>query len=155
MSQWGKNIPIFITENGVADKSDKYRAPFIVSHLRQIRKAIDNGAKIIGYLHWSLMDNYEWFDHYRPEAKFGLFYVDRDNDNDDDNDGLNLKRKITKGAEAYKLIIAESVNQTKDGTVTDSAISNAEHQFGSFSSDGFHISPGSNRSTLYDFGRLE
>ena len=93
-------MPILITENGVADKSDKYRAPFIISHLRQIRKAIDNGAKIIGYLHWSLMDNYEWFDHYRPEAKFGLFYVDRD------NDGLNLERKITKGAEAYKLIIA-------------------------------------------------
>ena len=157
MSQWGKNIPIFITENGVADKSDKYRAPFIVSHLRQIRKAIDNGAKIIGYLHWSLMDNYEWFDHYRPEAKFGLFYVDRDdnyNDNDDGN-GLNLKRKFTKGAEAYKVIIAESANQTKDGTVTDSAISNAEHQFGSFSPDGFHISPGSNSNSVYDSRRFD
>ena len=43
-NQWGKYIPVFITENGVADKSDKYRAPFIVSHLRQIRQAIDTGA---------------------------------------------------------------------------------------------------------------
>jgi beta-glucosidase len=135
MNQWGKDIPIFITENGIADKSDKYRAPFIVSHLHQIRQAIDNGANIIGYLHWSLMDNYEWFDHYRPEAKFGLFQVDRD-----DDDNFNLRRKITKGAEAYKLIIKESVNQSRYGAVTDSAISKAEYRFGSFSPDGFHIS---------------
>jgi len=134
MKQWGKDIPIFITENGIADKSDKYRAPFIVSHLRQIRQAMDNGANIIGYLHWSFMDNYEWFDHYRPEAKFGLFQVDRD-----DND-LNLRRKITKGAEAYKLIIKESVNQSREGAVTDSAILKAEHLFGSFSADGLNMS---------------
>jgi hypothetical protein len=81
------------------------------------------------------MDNYEWFDHYRPEAKFGLFYVDRA---DDDND-LSLRRKITKGAEAYKLVIKESVNQSRDGIVTHSAISKAEHRFGSFSPDGFGI----------------
>ena len=136
MNQWGKEIPVFITENGIADKSDKYRAPFMVSHLRQIRQAIDNGANIIGYLHWSLMDNYEWFDHYRPEAKFGLFQVDRD---DDDDNNFNLRRKNTKGAEAYKLIIKESVNQSREGAVTDSAISNAEHRFGSFSPDGFNI----------------
>jgi beta-glucosidase len=135
MNQWGKDIPIFITENGIADKSDKYRAPFMVSHLRQIRQAIDNGANVIGYLHWSFMDNYEWFDHYRPEAKFGLFYIDRA---DDDND-LSLRRKITKGAEAYKLVIKESVNQSRDGIVTHSAISKAEHRFGSFSPDGFNI----------------
>jgi beta-glucosidase/6-phospho-beta-glucosidase/beta-galactosidase len=53
------NIPILITENGIADKSDRYRAPFIIAHLQQIKQAIDNGANIIGYLHWSLMDNYE------------------------------------------------------------------------------------------------
>jgi beta-glucosidase/6-phospho-beta-glucosidase/beta-galactosidase len=94
----------------------------------------DNGANVIGYLHWSFMDNYEWFDHYRPEAKFGLFQVDLD------DDCLNLRRKITKGAEAYKLIIKVSVNESRDGAVTDSAISNAEHRFGSFSPDGFHIS---------------
>ena len=139
-NQWGKDIPVFITENGVADKSDKYRAPFIVSHLDQIRQAIESGGNVIGYLHWSLMDNYEWLDNYKPEAKFGLFYVDPEDDDDNDDDYLNLRRKITKGAEAYKLIIKESVNQSKDGTVTASAISKAEHKFGSFSPDGFHIS---------------
>jgi beta-glucosidase len=136
MNQWGKEIPVFITENGIADKSDKYRAPFIVSHLHQIRQAIDNGANVIGYLHWSFMDNYEWFDHYRPEAKFGLFQVDHD---DDDDNNLKLSRKITKGAEVYKLIIKESVNQSRDGAATHSAISKAERLFGSFSPDGFNI----------------
>jgi beta-glucosidase len=151
MNQWGKDIPIFITENGVADKSDMFRAAFIVSHLRQIRQAIDSGANVIGYLHWSLMDNYEWLDNYKPEAKFGLFYVDRDDDVDDNNDDyLNLTRKITKGAEAYKLIIKESVNQSRGGAVTDSAISKAEHKFGSFSPDGFHLSAGLNSNSLYD-----
>jgi hypothetical protein len=80
------------------------------------------------------MDNYEWFDHYRPEAKFGLFQVDHD---DDDDNNLKLSRKITKGAEVYKLIIKESVNQSRDGAATHSSISKAEHEFGSFSPDGF------------------
>ena len=73
---------------------------------------------------------------YRTEAKFGLFQVDRD---DDDDNNFNLRRKNTKGAEAYKLIIKESVNQSREGAVTHSAISKAEHEFGSFSPDGFNI----------------
>jgi beta-glucosidase/6-phospho-beta-glucosidase/beta-galactosidase len=70
--------PIFVTENGIADRYDRYRAPFIVAHIQQIKRAIDKGANVIGYLHWSLMDNYEWQESYRPEAKFGLFRVDID-----------------------------------------------------------------------------
>ena len=61
MNHWGKNIPVFITENGIADKSDKYSAPFTVSHIRQIRQAIDNGANVIGYyigLLWII--NFVW-----------------------------------------------------------------------------------------------
>ena len=42
-TQWNK--PVFITENGIADKSDRYRAPFIVAHLRQVKQAIDDGAR--------------------------------------------------------------------------------------------------------------
>ena len=57
--------PIFVTENGIADKHDSYRAPFIVAHIQQIKRAIDDGANVIGYLHWSLMDNYEWQVSYR------------------------------------------------------------------------------------------
>jgi beta-glucosidase/6-phospho-beta-glucosidase/beta-galactosidase len=40
------NKPIIITENGIADKSDKYGAQFIVARLRQVRRAINDGANI-------------------------------------------------------------------------------------------------------------
>ncbi|MBN3038075.1 MAG: glycoside hydrolase family 1 protein [Candidatus Omnitrophica bacterium] len=67
-------IPIVVAENGLADKEDKKRAKFILDHLVQIHQAIEDGADIIGYLHWSLLDNFEWADGYR--ARFGLVEVD-------------------------------------------------------------------------------
>jgi beta-glucosidase len=133
--------PILVTENGIADKDDKYRAPFIVAHIRQIKRAIDNGANVIGYLHWSLMDNYEWQESYRREAKFGLFRIDTDSENGVTDQGRQqyLVRQITKGAEALKLIIKESVIQSKTATIADSAISKAKYDYGIFTADGLNI----------------
>jgi len=133
--------PILVTENGIADKDDKYRAPFIVAHIRQIKRAIDNGANVIGYLHWSLMDNYEWQESYRREAKFGLFRIDMDSENGVTDQGRQqyLVRQITKGAEALKLIIKESVIQSKTATIADSAISKAKYDYGIFTADGLNI----------------
>jgi beta-glucosidase len=129
--------PIFVTENGIADKDDKYRAQFIVAHIQQIKRAIDNGANVIGYSHWSLMDNYEWQESYRPEAKFGLFRIDKGSKNNVTDQGRQyLVRQITKGAEALKLIIKESVNQNKNGMIADSAISKAKSDYGTFTADG-------------------
>ncbi|HJT49912.1 MAG TPA: family 1 glycosylhydrolase [Nitrososphaeraceae archaeon] len=128
--------PIIVTENGIADKDDKYRAPFIVAHIQQIKRAIDNGANVIGYLHWSLMDNYEWQESYRREAKFGLFRIDMDRNNVV-TDQEYLVRQITKGAEALKLIINESVIQT--AMIADSAISKAKNDYGIFTADGLSI----------------
>lgn len=128
-NQWKK--PIFITENGIADKSDRYRAPFIIAHLQQVKRAVDEGANVIGYLHWSLMDNYEWLESYRPEAKFGLFYVD--------HTITDFNRKITKGAQALKFIIAESISQSKDGLITNSAIAKAVDKFGTFNAEGSKV----------------
>jgi beta-glucosidase len=131
--------PIFVTENGIADKHDRYRAPFIVAHIQQIKRAIDNGANVIGYLHWSLMDNYEWQESYRPEAKFGLFRIDFDSKNSGTDRGRHLKRQVTKGADALKLIIKDSVSQNKNGMFADSAISKAKSDFGIFTADGSSI----------------
>ena len=133
--QWN-GIPIFITENGVADKHNGYRAPFIVSHLQQVRRAMDDGAHIMGYLHWSLMDNYEWLDNYRPEGKFGLFSIDFEEQHPSDS---GLMRQKTKGAEALELIIKESVSQSKNGIISDSAIAAAQNKFGTFTEDGSRI----------------
>lgn len=131
-TQWNK--PVFITENGIADKSDRYRAPFIVAHLQEVKRAITDGADVIGYLHWSLMDNYEWQEAYRPESKFGLFRIDCNRDGQPD-----FNRQKTKGAEVFKLIIDESATQSEDEVILDSALSKAKERFGTFTSDGSKI----------------
>lgn len=67
--------PLLITENGLADATDRFRADFIRMHYDEIVKAEARGVPIHGYFHWSLIDNYEWLDGYEP--KFGLYSVNR------------------------------------------------------------------------------
>ncbi|MBI3008190.1 MAG: glycoside hydrolase family 1 protein [Candidatus Omnitrophica bacterium] len=71
-SQYG--LPLLVTENGVCIDHDEERYEFIISHLIQLAKAMKDGAKVFGYLYWSLLDNYEWGDGYAP--RFGLIEVD-------------------------------------------------------------------------------
>jgi len=66
--------PIWITENGIADAADTRRAAFITSHLAEVARALEDGIDVRGYLHWSLLDNFEWADGYAP--RFGLYAVD-------------------------------------------------------------------------------
>jgi len=66
--------PIYITENGLADAKDKLRKDFIKDHLFWVHKAISEGVDVRGYLHWSLMDNFEWHKGFEPE--FGLINID-------------------------------------------------------------------------------
>ncbi|MBI4358006.1 MAG: family 1 glycosylhydrolase, partial [Candidatus Omnitrophica bacterium] len=47
---------------------------FIQSHLAQLAKAMKEGVKVLGYLYWSLLDNYEWAEGFSP--RFGLIEVD-------------------------------------------------------------------------------
>jgi beta-glucosidase len=67
-------VPIIVTENGLADRSDSRRATFLLDHLSWLKRAIDEGADVRGYLHWSLLDNYEWIHGFEP--RFGLCEVD-------------------------------------------------------------------------------
>lgn len=69
------NKPIYITENGLADEHDVYRTWYIQEVLGSVMKAIQKGADVRGYFYWSLIDNFEWSDGFKP--KFGLFSVDR------------------------------------------------------------------------------
>lgn len=66
--------PIYITENGTSDPNNDKRSRFILDHLEWVHQAISEGVDVRGYLHWSLMDNYEWTFGYEP--KFGLCAVD-------------------------------------------------------------------------------
>jgi len=67
-------LPIMITENGIADSTDSKREKFIRDHFREMKRAMKDGANVIGYLHWSLMDNFEWLDGFTP--RFGLIEID-------------------------------------------------------------------------------
>jgi len=66
--------PLFVTENGIADGRGDRRPAFIRSHIFALDRARAEGVNVIGYLYWSLMDNFEWSHGYR--GRFGLFTVD-------------------------------------------------------------------------------
>ena len=68
------NLPIIVTENGVADHDDDMRPEHIRRHLWITSKAIKDGFDIRGFYHWSLMDNFEWAEGY--SQRFGLYHVD-------------------------------------------------------------------------------
>jgi beta-glucosidase len=67
--------PIYITESGIATGDDARRIEYIRQSLEGVLRCLADGLNIRGYIHWSLMDNFEWIFGYRP--KFGLIAVDR------------------------------------------------------------------------------
>lgn len=95
-------LPVMITENGMADNDficqdggvhDPQRADFICRYLGSLKRAVAEGYPVLGYQHWSLMDNFEWAEGYDP--RFGLIFVD-----------YKTGRRIVKdSAWAYKQII--------------------------------------------------
>jgi beta-glucosidase len=69
-------VPVLISEHGVGTNDDRVRAALIPAALKGLKAAMDEGVPVKGYIHWSLLDNYEWgagFD----EGRFGLVSVDR------------------------------------------------------------------------------
>jgi beta-glucosidase len=67
-------LPLLITENGIATDDENLRETFLAMHLEQLATALSEGVDVIGYLYWSLMDNFEW-DH-GAAPHFGLAAVD-------------------------------------------------------------------------------
>ncbi len=67
--------PILITENGIATQNDQRRIEYIAAMLQAMKQGMDLGAHVIGYMHWSLMDNWEWGIY---EPTFGLASVDKE-----------------------------------------------------------------------------
>lgn len=95
-------LPIMITENGMSnldavneqgEVADDLRIGYIDEYLQNLKRAISEGIPVLGYQHWSLMDNFEWAEGYDP--RFGLIYVDF---------GTG-KRTIKKSGYHYKSII--------------------------------------------------
>jgi beta-glucosidase len=68
-------VPVLVTEHGLGHSDDTLRAALIPPALEGLLGAIDDGVPVLGYLHWTLMDNFEWIFGY--DVKFGLHEVDR------------------------------------------------------------------------------
>lgn len=69
------NIPIIVTENGIAVEDDTVRVDFINKATNGVANCIADGISVKGYMYWSLMDNFEWQKGY--SMTFGLIAVDR------------------------------------------------------------------------------
>ncbi len=71
------NLPVFITENGICTEDDDLKWDYIREHLEQVYRAMEEGANVLGYIYWSLIDNFEWAEGFAP--RFGLVDVDYQN----------------------------------------------------------------------------
>jgi beta-glucosidase len=76
-------LPLWITENGLSTRDqlfldgkvhDPQRIDYMHRNLLELRRAMHDGARVEGYLAWSLLDNFEWADGYKQ--RFGMIYVD-------------------------------------------------------------------------------
>jgi beta-glucosidase len=85
--RYGK--PIIITENGLADAKDAHRTWWLQETIVAMQRALEHGVDLRGYMHWSLLDNFEWAYGWWP--KFGLVAVDRE----------TMRRTIRQSAHAF------------------------------------------------------
>lgn len=102
-------LPVIITENGIADAKDAHRVSYIRSHAYAVGRAIQEGIPVQGYIHWSLMDNFEWSDGYEP--RFGLYRVDY----------TTQQRTTGPGAAEFKRIAARLKPRSVDPPRPDAA----------------------------------
>ena len=70
------DLPLLVTENGLATADDEQRIAYTADALQSVLDAVADGVPVLGYLHWSLLDNFEWIHGYGPT--FGLVSVDRE-----------------------------------------------------------------------------
>jgi beta-glucosidase len=68
-------VAVLVTENGMATDDDAKRLAYTFAALEGLERAIADGIDVRGYLHWSLLDNFEWLSGF--EMRFGLIAVDR------------------------------------------------------------------------------
>lgn len=95
------NIPIYVTENGIAALSDIDRQDFYKNYLFALDKAVGEGADVRGYVTWTLMDNYEWIFGYN--VKYGICSVDPG----------TMERKLKPGTD-FLLEVVQNNKRTKE-----------------------------------------
>ncbi len=96
-------LPILVSEHGIATADDEQRARFIPAALAGLDAVIAGGVPVLGYLHWTLLDNFEWIAGY--SAHFGLVEVDRE----------TLERRPKHSSQVYAAEIAARSGATLEG----------------------------------------
>ena len=88
--------PMLVSEHGINTDDDARRLDHLVRSLDGLRACLTDGIPVLGYVHWSLLDNFEWRSGYRP--RFGLYEVDRD----------TFVRKAKLSAAAFAALVREA-----------------------------------------------
>ena len=89
-------VPVLVSEHGIGTEDDTIRAAFIEPSLEGLLRAIADGVPVLGYCHWTLMDNFEWIFGYGP--KLGLHSVDRE----------TFERTAKPSSEVYARLVREA-----------------------------------------------
>jgi beta-glucosidase len=109
-------LPLMISENGMADETtpsrdakvhDEKRIRFMGEYIGEMKKAMDEGIPVLGYQHWTLIDNFEWAEGYVP--RFGLVYVDY----------KTLTRTIKDSGYFYRDLILNMTEGREPGTMEE------------------------------------
>lgn len=90
------DIPIIVTENGVATNDESFRIDYLNEHLKQVHRAIEAGIQVQGFMCWSLTDNFEWARGF--DMRFGLIHVDYE----------SQQRRIKQGGWWYAEVIRKN-----------------------------------------------
>lgn len=114
----GRNIPIYVTENGIGTDDNDQRKRFMAQYLYALSKAIQDGINVCGYFCWALLDNYEWGKYSRH---YGLYAVNHE----------TQERTLKPGALHYRDVMlayaqaAQTKRTEKSNNVTVTILENA------------------------------
>lgn len=85
-------VPLMVTENGIATSDEELRTQYLMAHVESMTEAIREDVAVLGYIYWTLMDNFEWTEG--RDARFGLVEVDF----------ATQRRTVRPAALAYKAV---------------------------------------------------
>lgn len=94
-------VPILITEHGLEAEDDSKRATHLPASVAALHRCFADGIPLLGYIHWSLMDNFEWRSGYKP--RFGLYAVNRH----------TFKRTPKPSADVYRGLVRAARGSTR------------------------------------------
>ena len=69
-------VPVLVTENGMATDDDAARLAYTRAALEGLAQCMEDGVDVRGYIHWTLLDNFEWNGGYAKT--FGLISFDHE-----------------------------------------------------------------------------